>query len=365
MNIPLVDLKTQYKSIEQEIMLAVEEVFTSCGFIGGPHIKQCEDDFAAMCGAACGVATSSGTTALHVALDSLGITDGDEVITVSNTFAATVEAIIQTGATVKFCDIDRDTYNIDVTRIEGLITGQTKAIVPVHLYGQPCDMDAILALADKHNLWVINDTAQAHLAQYKGKPLGSYGHCGCYSFYPGKNLGCYGDGGMVITNDAQLATKMRMLTNHGTSSKYVHEMPGYNYRLDAVQAAILNVKLRHIVNWTKLRQKAAALYTEKLKDVDVVTPFIQDDIAHVFHLYVVRVENRDEVFKHMQDQGIGVGLHYPVPLHLQKAFASLGYGEGSLPVTEEVAGKILSLPMFPEITEEQIDYICENLKDNV
>lgn len=362
MQIPLVDLQTQYQSIKPEIKKAVEHVFETCGFIGGPQVEQCEKTFAAMSGAQFGVATSSGTTALHVALDALGVTQGDEVITVANTFAATAEAIVQTGARIKFCDIDLDTYNIDVAKIEKLITPKTKAIVPVHLYGQPCEMDAILQIADRHNLFVVNDAAQAHLAQYKETPVAAFGDCTCYSFYPGKNLGCYGDGGMVLTNDEVLAQKMQMLINHGTSSKYVHEIPGYNYRLDAVQAAILNVKLEYIAEWTRDRQLAAAKYTEQLQKVDVVTPFVRDDVFHAFHLYVVRVEDRQKVFERMQGKGIGVGLHYPVPLHLQNAFAAWGNGAGSLPMTEDYAGKILSLPLFPEITDQQIAYVCEHLK---
>jgi dTDP-4-amino-4,6-dideoxygalactose transaminase len=364
-NIPLVDLKIQYKSIEAEVKEAIGDVLDQCSFIGGPIVESFEDGFAHLSGAKFAVGASSGTTALHVALEALGIGAGDEVITVANTFAATVEAIVQTKATVRFVDIDSETFNMDVALLQSAINTKTKAIVPVHLYGQACDMDEILALAKKYNLHVINDACQAHLATYKEQPLGGLGDCTCYSFFPGKNLGAYGDAGGVVTNDRKLAERIRMLVKHGITSKYVHKIVGYNYRLDTMQAAVLNVKLKYIEDWTKKRQVAAKFYTTQLKDLDLITPVIRDDRNHVFHLYVIRIKNRDEVFKSMQAAGVGVGMHYPVPLHLQEAFVSLGYKEGDFPVTERVACEILSLPMFPEITEEQLVYVCDTLKESI
>ena len=363
MNIPLVDLKQQYISIKLEIKEAMQRVLDSCIFVNGLEVKKCEDTFASLTGSSFGVGTSSGTTALYLALKGFDIGSGDEVITVANTFAATVEAIVQSGADVKFVDIDEKTFNLDVTKIESCISKKTKAIIPVHLYGQSCNMEDIDKIAKAYGVTVINDSAQAHLLEYKEKKIGSMRDCHCYSFFPGKNLGCYGDGGMVTSNDEDFSCRIRMLSKHGTTTKYVHEVSGYNYRFDELQAAVLNVKMRYITQWTKQRQNLATIYTERLKNVNIKTPSLSKHLGHVFHLYVIRVKRRDDIFVKMREKGIDVGIHYPIPLHLQKAFAFLGGKEGDLPVTEMCTRDVLSLPLFPEMTGEQVEYVCDTLEE--
>ncbi|MDP8212478.1 MAG: DegT/DnrJ/EryC1/StrS family aminotransferase [Candidatus Zapsychrus exili] len=360
--IKFVDLKRQYLSIKEEIDTAIADCLDNASFISGARVKKLEEDFSSISGAKFGIAASSGTTALHLALEALGVKEGDEVITVANTFIATTEAIAQTKATIRLVDIDAKTYNIDVSKIEAAITDKTKVLMPVHLYGQPCDIDAIMNLAKKYNLKVIFDAAQGHMSEYKGQPIGKFGDIVCFSFYPGKNLGAYGDAGMVITNNEELANKMRKLANHGRIDKYRHDMNGYNYRMDEIQAAILNVKLKHLPEWTKNRQKNAAKYNELLKDSGIVTPFEADNADHVYHLYIVRVSNRDELREKLSEAGIESGIHYPIPIHFQDVYANLGYKKGDFPLTEEYSEQILSLPMFAELEDEEIEKIVDVLK---
>jgi len=360
--IPLVNLKKQYQSIKPEIDQAIAGVLESAAFINGPRLKQFEKDFAHRCGASYGVGTSSGTTAIYLALKALDIGPGDEVITVPNTFIATTEAISQTQARVRFVDIDERTFNIDTQRLEAVINERTKAIVPVHLYGQPCDVSSVMEIARKYRLEVIYDAAQAHLAEFEGKPLGLFGAAVCYSFYPGKNLGAYGDAGMVITNDGNLAQKIRMLSNHGRVNKYEHVVEGYNYRMDELQAAVLNVKLKYLPEWTKKRQKIAKIYNSFFMDSSVQAPWVGERLNHVYHLYVVRVKNRDKVKEAMAQEGLSSGIHYPIPLHLQKAYQYLDHCEGSFPVAEQAAREILSLPLFPELSQSEAQRVVSVLK---
>ena len=361
--IPLVNLKRQYNQIRTEVLAAVEEALASTAFIGGPKLKAFEADFARLTGAVFGVGASSGTSALHLALCMLDLKPGDEVLTVPNTFIATAEAIGYTGAAVKFVDIDEKTYNIDPELLRAAITEKTKAVVPVHLYGQPADIEQIEQIARERNIKVVYDAAQAHLATFNGEPLGKFGACVCYSFYPGKNLGAYGDGGMVTTNTQAFAEKMEMLANHGRSTKYEHIYEGYNYRLHEVQAAILGVKLKYIEKWTEQRRAIAARYNELLKDTGCVLPFVDKRARHVYHMYVVRVPHRDEVLAAMAKKEVFGGIHYPLPLHLQPAYKHLGYKEGDFPISESCSRDILSLPMFPEMTEKEVLTVTEVFKE--
>lgn len=363
--IPLVDLNKQYATIKHDIKQAVDKTIESMAFINGPQIKQFERDFAAVSGARFGVGASSGTTALQLALAGLGIGPGDEVLTVPNTFIATSEAITHTGAKVVFVDVDEKTYTIDPKRIEKSITKKTKAIIPVHLYGQPCDIQAIGKIARKHKLKVVYDAAQAHLATFEGRPIGEFGDAVCYSFYPGKNLGAYGDGGLVVTNDEKLAKKMFMLADHGRIEKYEHLMEGFNFRLSEIQAAILNVKLKHLPEWTRRRQALAQEYNRRLKDFDAVTPYQDERMGHVYHLYVIRIKNRDAVLKYLHENGVGAGIHYPVCLHRQKAYAYRGYKRGDFPIAEKYSKELLSVPIFPELTADDQDKIVSVLHEAV
>ena len=362
MKIPLVDLKAQYASIKSEIDQAVQRVLDETDFIGGSAVGEFERAFAAYCGTRSAVALANGTDALQLSLLACGVGRGDEVITAVNTFIATSEAISATGARPVFVDNDPLTYTIDVRKIEEKITPRTKAIIPIHLYGQPAAMDQVNQIAARHNLVVIEDAAQAHGATYNGSIVGNLGKLACFSFYPGKNLGAYGDAGAMATNDEELANKVRMLANHGRLKKYEHEMEGYNSRLDTLQAAILLVKLRHLKNWTEKRREHAALYTKLLsQSPEIITPSIQPGGAHVFHLYVVRVQHRDHVQQALKATGIATGIHYPIPLHLQPAYRYLGFPLGAFPVAEHFAGEILSLPMYPELTTEHIEHISNTL----
>ena len=362
MKIPFVDLKTQYLSIKTEIDEAIQRVIDNTAFIMGDEVKQFEANFARYCNVKYAIGTSSGTTALHLALIACGVGEGDEVITVPNTFIATAEVISQCGAKVVFVDIDEDSYNLDVTKLEDAITPQTEAIIPVHLFGQPANLNPIIELAKKYNLKVIEDAAQAHGAEYKGEKVGTFGDVACFSFYPAKNLGAFGDAGMITTNNDEIAEKVSILRNHGRFTKYEHSVEGYNYRLDALQAAILNVKLNHLDNWTKQRRYNASLYNEMLQDVEVITPKEMDYAKHVYHLYVIRTSQRDELQEYLSEHDVSTGIHYPIPLHLQPAYEYLGYEQGSFPVAEQMAKEILSLPMFPELTEQQISTICQIIK---
>ena len=362
MKIPLVDLRAQYSSIRQDIDSAIQHVLQETDFVGGSAIAEFEKAFAAYCGSRSVVGLANGTDAIQLALMACGIGKGDEVITAVNTFIATSEAITAAGAQPVFVDNDPQTYTIDARLIEKKITPRTKAILPVHLYGQPADMDAINEIARRHNLVVIEDAAQAHGAKYKGRTVGTLGKLATYSFYPGKNLGAYGDAGAIASNDEQLAQKVRMLANHGRLEKYEHAMEGYNSRLDTLQAAVLSVKLRHLDAWTASRQRHAAEYTRLLSSCpEVVPPFVRAESTHVFHLYVVRVQHRERVQKLLKESGIATGIHYPIPLHLQPAYRHLGLKPGSFPVAERFAGELLSLPMYPELTSSQIGTIVENL----
>ena len=363
MEVPFLDLKKQYQSIKDEVNVNVQQVMDSGRFVLGENVRSFEKEFASFCGTEYAVGMANGTDALCLALLACGIEKGDEVITVPDTFIATTEAISQTGAKIVFVDVNLSTYNIDVSQIEGAINERTRAILPVHLFGQPADMDPILGIARKHNLKVIEDACQAHGAEYKGKKAGSIGNVGCFSFYPSKNLGAFGDGGMVVTNDVEIAQKVKMFRDHGQIKKYKHLVEGYNSRLDEIQAAILRIKLKKLNEWNSLRRRNALIYNELLKDVDEVTPPFEVEYArHVYYLYVIRTKKRDKLREYLKSKGVGTGLHYPIPLHLQKAYEYLGYKEGNFPVTEKCAKEILSLPMFPELTEEQIEKVVREIK---
>jgi dTDP-4-amino-4,6-dideoxygalactose transaminase len=356
--IPFVDLKSQYNSIKDEINTAVLSVLDSTQFILGDEVLALEQEFAAYCSAEHGVALNTGTSALHLALLAAGIGAGDEVITVPFTFVATVSAIAYTGATPVFVDIDPVSYTMDVNQIEKAITAKTKAIMPVHLYGQPADMDPIMEIANRHGLKVIEDAAQAHRSEYKGRRVGSIGDIGCFSFYPGKNLGAYGEGGMAVTNNPEYAQKMRMLRDWGQDGRYNHVMKGYNYRMDGIQGAILRVKLRYLDQWTDARRTHAAQYDALLADSGIKTPVAMPYGHHVYHVYVLRVSQREALQQKLNEQGIQTGIHYPIPVHLQKAFADLGHHKGDFPESELVAAEVLSLPMYPELSEAQINVIA-------
>jgi len=361
--VPFLDLRSQNHALKAEILPLWEEILDSAGFIGGKHVSAFEEEFAHACGVKRCVAVNSGTDALRFIFLALGLHPGDEVITVPNTFIATTEAITQAGGKIVFVDIDPDTYNIDSAKIEEVITPRTRGIVPVHLYGQPADMDAIVAIAKKHGLWVVEDACQAHLAEYKGCKAGSMGIAAAFSFYPGKNMGACGEGGAVTTNDENLAAKACMLRDHGQSRKYHHEMEGYNGRCDALQAAALRVKLKHLSAWNEARRKNAQCYFELLQDSDgIMLPKINENCLSVFHLFVIQVEERDVVEKSLVQKGISTELHYPIPLHLQKAYGHMGLAVGSFPVAEACAKRLLSLPMYPELTEEQIRCVASSLK---
>ncbi len=366
MTIPLVDLKAQYLSIQSEIDEAIQRVINNTSFIMGDEVAQFEEAFAQYCGARYAVGVSSGTGALFLALLAHGIGPGDEVITTPFTFFATGEAISQVGARPVFVDIDPVTYNIDPNLIEGAITPYTKAIMPVHLYGQPADMDAINAIAEKHGLIVIEDAAQAHGSRYNGQRAGSLGHSACFSFYPSKNLGCYGDGGAVVTDDPHIAERVAKLRNHGRVTKYKHDELGYGHRLDGIQAAILRAKLPHLDDWNAARRDRAQRYDQLLADLPVTTPRHLPQTEPVYHCYTILLDDafdRDAVVQHLKDHGIGVGIHYPIPLHLQPAYRFLELEPGSFPVSEHMARHVLSLPIYAELTDEQQDEVIDTLRE--
>jgi len=368
LTIPLVDLKRQYASIKQEIGESIDRVLESSNFILGAEVDKFEKEFAAFCRAKYAVGVSSGTNALSLALSALDIKQGDEVITTPNTFIATAAAISHVGARPVFVDVSPDTYNMDSTQLEKTITGRTRAIIPVHLYGHPAEMDAVRQVAQKHNLKVIEDACQAHGAEYRGQRVGAMGDMSAFSFYPGKNLGAYGDGGAAVTDNRELAEKVRLLRNHGSPKKYYHEIIGYNARFDEIQAAILRVKLRFLDDWNTKRRMNATIYAEYLKglaDRGLVTiPKEKDVVKHVYHLYVIQVEEgvRDRLIQHLNSRGIGAQIHYPIPIHLQKAYSPLGYKQGSFPVAEGLAKRIVSLPMFPELERRDIEYVCQEIR---
>ncbi|HXT29935.1 MAG TPA: DegT/DnrJ/EryC1/StrS family aminotransferase [Vicinamibacterales bacterium] len=357
--IPFLDLKAQYRTIKSDIDAAVHKILDSGQYVLGEEVELFEREFAAFHAADHGVAVNTGTSALHLALLAAGVGDGDEVITVPFTFVATVAAIRYTGARPVFVDIDPVSFTMDVTQIESKITPRTKAIVPVHLYGHPADMDPILEIAARHGLTVIEDACQAHGAIYKNRPVGALGHAGCFSFYPGKNLGAYGEGGMVTTNDAGMQKTMRMLRDWGQEKKYYHVLKGFNYRMEGFQGAILRVKLRHLAAWSEARRERATAYDRLLAGNELVqAPAAPANGKHVYHIYAVRTDDRAGLMRTLQANGIGTGIHYPIPVHLQEAHADLGYKKGDFPESERAADQVLSLPMFPELAITDVEVVA-------
>jgi len=361
MNIPLVDLKANYHSIKNEIDNAIQDVLDNSSFIMGPYVKKFEEDFARFCQVKHGIGCANGTAAIHLALLAAGVKKDDEVLTVPNTFIATTECISYVGGKIKFVDVVPQTALIDIEALEKAITRKTKALIVVDLYGQMPDMQRIREIAVKHDLFVIEDAAQAHAAEWNGHQPGFYGDIACFSFFPAKNLGCYGDGGAVITNYDELAEKLRLYVNHGRTTKYEHIIEGYNYRLDASQAAILDVKLAHLQNWTELRRQHARFYDKNLPSK--VGRIIEAKGAkHVYYMYEIRTQQRDLLMAYLKQQGIECGIHYPIPLHLQQAYASLGFKKGQFSVSEQLAQEIVSIPLYPELTAEQRQYIVDHIQ---
>ena len=393
MNIPLIDLKAQYKSISEDLDRVTKEVLSSASYIMGKKVTEFEKEFAEYIGVKHAISVGNGTDALVIALKSLGIGAGDEVITTPFTFFATAETISAVGAIPVFVDVENDTFNIDPAKIEEKITKKTKAIIPVHIFGQSAKMDEINEIAKKHNLKVIEDACQAVGSKYKGKMIGNLGDVACFSFFPTKNLGCAGDGGMLVTDDDKVATIAKALRTHGSGEngqkaynllnniteevktvknaddtvynplKYYNYLIGYNTRLDAIQAAILSVKLTHIDNWNAKRREISKIYDEKLKDTDLVTPFISEENEAVYHMYILQSENREAVLNKLKEKGVATGVYYPVPLHLQKVYKDLGYKEGDMPVSEYLSHRTFAIPVYPELTEAEINYIIESIKE--
>ncbi|HZI32225.1 MAG TPA: DegT/DnrJ/EryC1/StrS family aminotransferase [Candidatus Binatia bacterium] len=361
--VPYLDLRAQLKPLRAEIDAAIARALDNCTFCLGPDVAQFEKDFARFCGAEHALGFNSGTSALHVAMRLLEVGPGDEVITTPYTFIATSWAISYCGAKPVYVDIDDTTFNLDPKLIEKAITPRTKAVLPVHLYGQPFDVDAIAAICRKHKLPFVEDAAQAHGATYKGKTIGSLGDVACFSFYPAKNLGACGEGGALTTNNAALAARAKSLREHGSTVRYHHDEVGYNYRLEGIQGAVLGVKLKHLANWTRERQRVARQYAEWLKDTPLQLPVVAAGAESAWHLYTVRHPRRDELKAHLDANGIGNAVHYPMPLHLQKAYAHLGYQPGDFPVAEKAARECLSLPMFPELTAAQIQRVAGVVKE--
>jgi dTDP-4-amino-4,6-dideoxygalactose transaminase len=384
MQIQFLDLKAQYASIKTEIDTAITSVVDSCKFVMGPDVKELEKEVAAYCGVKHGIAVASGTDALLLALLAAGIGPQDEIITTPFTFIATTEAISKIGSKITFIDIDPKTYNIDPVKIEEYITSRRPspeganvptsrritAILPVHLYGHPCDMDPIMEIAKKYDLKVIEDCAQAIGAEYKGKRVGSIGDAGCFSFFPSKNLGCYGDGGMVVTNDEALAEKVRILRVHGCKTKYYHLLDGYNSRLDTIQAAVLRVKLKYLSQWNEARRTKLLYYNElftqyaiRNTQYEIALPNEANYAKHVGYAYTIAVERRDELMEYLKTKGIPSMIYYPIPLHLQEVYKDLGYKKGDCPVSEDLSNKVVSLPIYPELTKEEQEYIVKAIKE--
>ena len=363
MQVPLLDLKAHHEPMREELLAAIREVIDSSAFAGGPFVAKFEQDFAAFCGASYAIGVGNGTDALWLSLLALGIGAGDEVITAPMTFMATAEAISFCGAKPVFVDIDERTYTLDPNLLERAITRRTKAIIPVHLFGQVADMDPILEIARRHGLPVIEDACQAHGAEYKGRRAGSLGTCGCFSFYPGKNLGALGEAGAVVTNSEELTNKIQMLRDHGQAKKYHHALIGWNARMDGIQGAVLRVKLRYLSKANDARRAHARSYNQQLADFeDLITPVEAGYARHVYHVYTVRCRTRDRILQAMAGRGIACGIHYPVPVHLQEAYRFLGYAKGSCPVAEQCADEFLSLPMFPELSADQIQAVSSGVK---
>lgn len=365
MNIKFLDLNAQYYQIKDEIDRAIAEVIESSSFILGPAVARFEENFAGFCGCKFTVAVNSGTTALSLTMKALGIGPGDEVITAANTFIATVAAIIETGATPVLIDIDPITRNINPDLVETVISQKTKAIIPVHLYGSMADMARIMPIADKRNLIIIEDAAQAHGATFNGKPAGSFGRAGCFSFYPGKNLGAYGEGGAIVTSDQPLTEKLRMLRDHGSKRKYYHDIIGCNARMDGIQGAVLDVKLNHLTQWNKARNDVAAQYRRLLSDMPITLPADYKNSYQVYHQFVIETDRRDDLQSYLKDNGIPTLIHYPVPVHKQKGYIEAGFRGGPFPVTERLADRIISLPIYPELRAEEIKYIADKIRDFV
>jgi len=360
--IPFVDLKREYEEISEEITQAIQRVLKSGWFILGEELKKFEENFSGYIGTKYGVGVNSGSDALYLAVKSLGIGEGDEVITVSHTFVSTVDAITRNAARPVFIDIDPETYTMDVSQVEKKTTERTRAIMPVHLYGHPVNMGPIMEIAEKHNLFVIEDACQAHGAEYKGKKVGSIGNIGCFSFYPVKNLGAYGDGGMIVTNDEELINKLRMLRNYGSPKKYYYDFVGVNSRLDEIHAAILHVKLKYLDEWNEKRRGIAKLYREVLSNLDVIIPVEKEYAKHVYHLYVVRCKERDRLQQYLLGNGIKTQIHYPMPVHKQKAYWDLG-ASTQLPVTRKICDEILSLPIHPWMNSDEVSTISKVVKN--
>jgi dTDP-4-amino-4,6-dideoxygalactose transaminase len=365
MEVPLLDLKRQYAAIKDEIDAALRSVVESQHFILGPHVEKLEAAVADYCGTKYAVGCASGTDALLLALMAVGVGPGDEVITPTYTFFATAGSIARLGAKPVFVDIEPDTYNIRADQVEAKVSRATKAIVPVHLYGQCADMDAILAVARRRGLRVVEDAAQAMGAEAAGRLAGSMGDAGCISFFPSKNLGGFGDGGMVVSNDAAIADKVRLLRVHGGKQKYYHDIVGLNSRLDALQAAVLNVKIKYLDGWNEARRERAAYYTRAFQSMPVQAPVVRPGRTHIYHQYVIRAANRDGLYKHLQERRVGCALYYPLPLHLQACFRPLGYKEGDLPAAEAAAKSTLALPVFPELTQQEQDYVASSIREFV
>ncbi len=362
MNIPFLDLKAQYAQIKTEIDAAVSAVFEKCDFVGGDAISAFEKDYAEFCQTKHCAGVSCGTDAIYLTLEALGVGLGDEVITTANTFIGTTMPISRTGASIKFVDINPKTLNIDVSQIERTITHRTKAIIPVHLFGQPAEMDYILKIARAHDLLVIEDAAQAHGAKYKGRTVGSLGHAGVFSFYPAKNLGASGDAGGIVTNDSEMDKRIRLMRDCGRSSKTEHSEEGPNHRMDTIQAAVLHVKLKHLDEWNAARRRIAGRYESLFSDHEQIqTVYEPEGVEGVYHLFVVQVKNRDKVKEKLAEVGVPTAVHYPIPLHLQPAYRRLEHEKGDFPVTEAVCERCLSLPIYPEMTDEMVDYVAKNL----
>lgn len=364
MKVNFLDLKSQYLSIKDEIDEAIQNVLINTAFTAGPFVKSFEENFAKRHSAEYCVGVNSGTSALHAALMALDIKAGDEVIVPANTFFATPEAVSLAGATPVFVDCEEKFYNIDPDKIESAITNKTKAIIAVNLYGQPAQLPKIKEIADKNNLILVEDCAQAHIAELNGKSVGTFGICGCFSFYCGKNLGAYGEGGAIVTEDENLYKKMMMIRDHGMSQKYHHEIIGHNYRMAGLQGAILDVKLKYLDKWTNIRRRNADLYRKHLKDCkEIVLPEEMPGAKHVYHLFVIRAKKRDELMSFLKENEIYTGMHYPIPCHLQNAYKNLGYKKGDFPVSEKYANELLSLPMSEQLKEEEIEYVCDKIKE--
>ncbi len=361
MEVPTLDLHGQYMNLKEEIDAAMGEVLDNTAFILGPAVEEFEKDFAEYCGTDYCIGVNSGTAALQLIYEAIGLQPGDEVITTPMTFIATAEPLVHMGIKPVFADINPETYNIDPAKVEEKITDNTTAIIAVHLYGQPADMDELQKLADLHDLKLIEDSAQSHGSKYNGQRVGGLAEASAFSFYPGKNLGAFGDAGAITTNDSKLVEKLQKLRDHGRDEKYGHSMLGHNERMDGFQGAVLGVKLKYLEQWNEGRRKNAAFYNEKLEKMPVLTPHVADYAEHVFHQYVIRVKNRDKVVEGLHSHDIGAGVHYPIPLHRQPSLSLLGYREGDFPVSEKVASEVLSLPVFSALTEEQLQYVVDTL----